>query len=75
MVARISEHLVGLPSKAAPSGREEKQAWINIQKEHEYLEGGNQVSPKYLPLQIMKAQSLQSLLVGEVTHASYQPCS
>ncbi len=26
-------------------------------------------------LQGMKAQSLQSLFVGEVTHASYQPCS
>ncbi len=31
--------------------------------------------PKSSPLQEKKAQSLQSLFVGEVTHASNQPCS
>ncbi len=40
-----------------------------------HLEGGNQVSPKSTPLQLMKAQPLQSLLVGEATRASYHPCS
>ncbi len=49
------------------------QVRINIQKALEYLEGGNQISPKLSPLQGMKAQPLQSLFVGEVTHASYQP--
>ncbi len=33
-----------------------------------YLEGGNQVSSK-------SSSPQQSLFVGEVTHASYQPCS
>ncbi len=47
--------------------REEKQVRINAQKALEYLEGGNQVSPKSSPL--------QSLLVAEVMHSSYQPCS
>ncbi len=56
--------------------REEgKQVQIYTQKDLEYLEGGNQVSPKSLPLQGIKAQSLRSLFIGEVTHASYQPCS
>ncbi len=41
----------------------------------DYLEGSNEVIPKSSPLQGMNAQSLQSLFVGEVTHASYQPCS
>ncbi len=52
-----------------------RRVQINIQKALEYLEGGSQVSPKSSPLQGMKAQPLQSLFVGEVTHASYQPCS
>ncbi len=39
------------------------------------LECGNQVSPMSSPLQGMKAQPLQSLFVGEVTHANYRPCS
>ncbi len=43
-----------------------KQVRINIQKALEYLEGGNQVSPKSSPLQRMKAQPLQSLCVGAV---------
>ncbi len=42
-----------------------KKVWIN--KARENLEGGFQVSPKSSPP--------QSLLVGEVTHASYQHCS
>ncbi len=46
---------------------EKKRVRIIIQKTREYLEGGNQVSPKPSPL--------QSLFVGEVTNASYQPCS
>ncbi len=53
----------------------EKQVWIDIQKALEYLEGGNQVSPKSSPLYGMKANSLQSLFVGAVTHASCQPRS
>ncbi len=40
-VARTLEYLVGVPSLAASSRREEKQVRINIQKVHEYLEGGN----------------------------------
>ncbi len=53
---------------------EKKQVLINIQKAREYLEGGNQVSPKSSPLQGTKAQPLQSLFVGEVSNASNQPC-
>ncbi len=68
-------YFVGVPFKAASSRREEKQVRINIQKAREYLEVGNQVSRKSSPLQGMKAQVLKSLFVGEVTHASYQPCS
>ncbi len=64
----------GVPSSAASSGKKEKQFRINIQKTLEYLEGGNEVIPKSSPLQGMKAQSLQSFFVGEVTHASYKPC-
>ncbi len=41
-----------------------------IQKALEYLEGGNEVIPMSSPLQGMKAQSLQSLFIGQVTHAS-----
>ncbi len=48
---------------------------IKIQKARECLEGGNQVSPKSSLLQGMKAQPLQSLFVGEVTNANYQPFS
>ncbi len=52
------EYLVSVLSKAASSARNEKQVRINIQKAREYLEGGNQVSPKSSPLlQGMKAQS------------------
>ncbi len=75
-VARTLEYLVGVPSKAASSGREEKQILINIQKALEYLEGGNQVSPKSSPLlQKMKALPLLSLFVGDVINASYHLCS
>ncbi len=65
------EYLEGMPSMAASSGRKEKQVRINIKKALECLKGGNQISPKSLPLQVMKAQSLQSLFIGEVTHAIY----
>ncbi len=58
------EYLEGVPSWATSSGRKEKLVRINIQKAPECLEGGNQVRPKSLPLQGMKAQSLQSLVVG-----------
>ncbi len=51
----------------------EKHVRINIKNALENLEGGNGVIPNSSPLQGMKAQSLQSLFVGEVTHASYQP--
>ncbi len=46
-----------------------------MQKVLEYLECGKEVIPKSSQLQRMKAQSLQSLFLGEVTYASYQPCS
>ncbi len=42
-----------------------------MQETSEYLECGNQVGPNPSPFQGMKAQPLQSLLVGEVTNASY----
>ncbi len=71
--ARTLEYLEGVSSYAPSSGRKEKQVRINIQKTLEYLEGGNQISPKSSPPQGMKAQPLQSLFVGEVTHASYKP--
>ncbi len=73
--ARTLEYLEGAPSFATSSGGKEKQVRINIQKTLEHLEGGNEVIPESLPLQGMKAQSLQSIFVGEVTHVSYQPCS
>ncbi len=38
-VARTLEYLKGVPSYAAPSGRNEKQVRINIQKALEYFEG------------------------------------
>ncbi len=66
-VALTLEYLEGVPSKAAKIGREKKQVRINIQETLEYLECGNQVDPKASPL--------QSLFAGEVTNASYQPCS
>ncbi len=52
--------------------RKEKQIRINIQKALEYLEGGNQVSPKLSPLQGTKAQSLQSLFIGELGFRSFE---
>ncbi len=39
-VARTLKYIEGVPSKAASSGRKEKQVRINIQKALEYLEGG-----------------------------------
>ncbi len=70
---------LGVLCRGALLGRAErvegKQFRINDQKAREYLEGGNQVSPKSSPLQGMNAQPLQSLFVVEVTNASYQPCS
>ncbi len=66
--------LKGCPLRPRRAGWR-KLVCINIQKAREYLEGGNQVSSKSSPLQGMKAQPLQSLFVGEVTNASYQPCS
>ncbi len=74
-VFRTLKYLIGTPFLTAWSGREKKQVRISIQKAHEYLKGGNQVSQKLSPLQEMKAQPLQSLFVGEVTNASYQTCS
>ncbi len=39
--ARTLEHLVGVPSKAASSGREEIKVRIHIQNTRKYLECGN----------------------------------
>ncbi len=65
---------LGVPCMGALLGRVEreggKQVRINIQEARE-----NQVSLKLSPLQGMKAQPLQSIFLGEVTHASYQTCS
>ncbi len=72
-VARTLEYLVGAFSQATSSGSEKKQVRINIQKTREYIEGGNQVSPKFSPLQGVKAQ--QSLVEWQVTNISYQLCS
>ncbi len=69
-VARKLVYLVGVPSKAASSGREKKQVRIDTRNTRKYLEGGYQVSPKPQPLQEIKAQPLQSLFVGEVANAS-----
>ncbi len=70
---------LGVPCRGAHLGRVEregvKQVRINTLKAREYLKGGNQVGPKSPLLQEMKAQSLQSFIVGEVTNVSYQPCS
>ncbi len=62
---------IGVPS----IGGGGHQVRIKIQKALEYLEFGNEVIPKSSTLQGMKVQSLQSLFVGEVTHASNQHCS
>ncbi len=69
------EYLEGVVSLAESSVRKEKQVGINIQQALEHLEGGNQASPKSSPLQGIKAQLLQSLLVGEMMRACNQPCS
>ncbi len=66
-VAPTLEYLAGVPSKAASSGRENKQVRIYIQETREYPECGIQISPKSPPL--------QSLFVGKGMNASYQPCS
>ncbi len=46
---------LGMPCRGAFLGRVEreagKQVWITIEDALEYLEGGNQVSPKSSPLQ------------------------
>ncbi len=65
--------LKGCPLRPHRAGG--RKVRITIQKALEYLEGGNEVISKSSSLQGMKAQSLQSLFVGEVTHASYQPCN
>ncbi len=72
---------LGVPCRGALLVRveqeEEKQVRTDIQNAREYLEGGNQVSLKSSPLQGMKAQTLQSLFVGEMPtetdHANIQP--
>ncbi len=68
---------LGVPCRDAVQGRAEwegeEETRINIKEIHEYLECGYQVSPKSSSLQGMKARPLQSLLMGEVTRASYQP--
>ncbi len=64
-VARTLQYLVGVPTKATTSGREEKQARMKIQEIREYLECGSRAGTKSAPL--------QSLIVGEVPNASYQP--
>ncbi len=55
---------LGAPCRGVPLGRVEwegeKQVRINIQETREFLEV---VSPKSLPLQGMKAQPLQSLVL------------
>ncbi len=70
---------LGISCRSVLIGRVErgkaKTVRIKNKEAHEYLEGGNWVSPKSSPLQGMKAQSLQSLPVGKVMHASYQPNS
>ncbi len=68
-VARTLKYLVGVPSEAASSRREEKQVRINIQKAREYLEGGNRVSPKSSLLQGMKAQSSIPVLLSAAANA------
>ncbi len=63
-----------VPCRGALLGRVEqeggKTSSDQYPKARDHLEGANQVSPKSSPLQGMKAQPLQSLVVGEVTHAS-----
>ncbi len=54
-LTRTLAYLVGVPSKAAMSGRETKQVWINVQETREYLGCGNQVDMKPSPLQGMEA--------------------
>ncbi len=58
-----------MPSEAASSRREEKQARIKIPNAREYLEGSNQVNPKSSPLQGMKAQPLIPVLLSVAANA------
>ncbi len=67
--------LKGCPHRPRRAARRKNKFGSIPKRPFEYLEGGNEVIPKSSPRQGMKAQSLQSLFVGEVTHASYQPCS
>ncbi len=60
-----------VPCSGALLGRVEREGGKtspshNVLKAREYLAGGNEVIPK---------SSLQSRIVGEVTHPSYQSCS
>ncbi len=71
--ASTLEQLEGPLRPLRAGGRKNK--FGSISNTLEYLKGGNEVIPKSSPLQGVKAQSLQSLFVGEVTHASCQPCS
>ncbi len=79
-----NSHLKGRPSPPAVAlilecplrprrvGGRKKQVRIHNKQTREYIECGNQVSPKSSSLQGMKAQSLQSLFAGNLTNASYQ---
>ncbi len=75
VVARTLEYLLWQPTKASSSGRQKKQIRIHIQKVRQYLECGNQISPKSSPRHGMKAESLQSIFVGKGTYTTNQPCS
>ncbi len=69
----VSQPSPKMPTLSFDGGSHEVRS--SIQKTREYLEGDYKVSLRSSPLPGMKAQPLQSLFVGEVTHASYQPCS
>ncbi len=76
-IITLSSNL-GLPCKCALLGRVEQEGGkisldqypMNIPRE--YLEGGNEVSPKSSPLQGIKAQPLQSFFVVEMTKKNRQ---
>ncbi len=72
-----SSSFLGAPCRGAFLGRVEwegeKTGLSPHQKTCEYLKCGTQFNPKSSPLQGMKTQPLQSLLVGEVTNPVANP--
>ncbi len=67
---------IGVPCSGSLLGRVEREGGVTISDQYPKVSVPiNQVSPKSLPLKEMKGQPLQSLFLGELRIASFQPCS